>query len=117
MLDIVLTALVSALIGGAGFTGLLIYYLKRYIDNKLYTEEAASKQCLDYKSRKAIIDREMQKAQGRMFYWIFDAIRTNHTSVDELEVAYICFKNAESKKDELEQEIILDYEQKQGRRK
>lgn len=113
----ILWAIFGTIFGGAGLFGILVHYLKRYIDKKLSDEETATKQCRDYKNRRAKIEQELQHAQSRVFAQLFAAIKANHVNIENLELAYAALRAAEDKKDELEQEIIIEYEQKQNRRR
>lgn len=114
VLALIIGAFLGAVFGGAGLVGTLMHYFKRYVDKKLTLEEEKSEQCIEYKTRKARIDQELQHAQGRLFYWLFRAIKDNHTNVEDLETAFIALKTAEGKKEELEQEIIIEYDQRQN---
>jgi len=110
---IIVAAILGAIFGGAGFLGIMVYYLKRYIDKKLDAEQLASQKCLEYKARRARIAKDMQHAQGRLFYYFYNIIEANHPITDNLRVAFKNLQTVEEDLEQLNQEIVLDFEQKQ----
>jgi hypothetical protein len=91
----------------------MTHYLKRYIDSKLDTEKAISEKCLSFKTRRAKLTKDMQHAQGRVFFQMYSVIEANHPVTDNLRVAFKNLQTVEDDLEDLNQEIVLDFEQKQ----
>lgn len=110
MLDTVVVAIISGVFGGAGLAGLFGYFVKRYFDKKLGEEELKEKTFNAYRTRKAKLDRELQQAQYNVLCWMHRAIITGVHNGD-LQKAFDSLQKAEEAKDDLEQEILVSFEQ------
>jgi hypothetical protein len=55
----------------------------------------------------------MQHAQGRVFFQMYSVIEANHPVTDNLRVAFKNLQTVEDDLEDLNQEIVLDFEQKQ----
>lgn len=106
------TAVVGAVVGGAGFVGLVFYFMRRYIDNKLETREEKDKRQREIRTRRLKIEDEWQHAAGRLFYHIHKFVITGFHNGD-LDAAFAKFTEAEEKKKELDREIIVENELEQ----
>ena len=105
-----MSALVGAVVGGSGLVGLLFFFLRRYIEQKLGAVEAVNRNRLAIRRRRLQIDDELNHAYGRLFFWMHRAIVQGHHN-GELEAAFRALEEAEAKKKDLDREIIAEMEQ------
>ncbi|MEG2679469.1 MAG: hypothetical protein RR949_05960 [Oscillospiraceae bacterium] len=108
----VIAAAAGAVIGGAGFVGLVFYFIRHYIDSKLKTREDRDEKRRETRIRRLKIEDEWQHSAGRLFYHIHKAIITG-THNGDLEAAWGKFTDAEEKKKELDLEILAENELEQ----
>lgn len=101
--------LAIAAFGSGGVAGLIFYFLKKWIENKLTAaaQEADRKQQIRQERMK--IDDELQQSYGRMFFWLHYAV-TKNTANGELERAFERLQNAEEKKKNLDRKSICETE-------
>lgn len=107
--SLIVTAVVSALVGGSGFVGILFFFIKRYLEKNLDKKEAYEKKRREYMRRRKTVTDEKEHAEGRLLFWIHKAIVTGEHNGD-LEHAWTLFQEAESKEKELDREIVVDCE-------
>lgn len=106
-------ALASALIGGGGIVGIVVHYIKRYVDKKLDAEEAKAAEQRQFRLKKAACEERMQHAESRWIFWMNRWVETgNHNG--ELREAYEEYQKAEREKKELEREIITKFEREKS---
>ena len=66
----VLGAVVAALVGGSGITGLAVGYLKRYLDRRLEQGEQEAQQRQEHRQRRQEVEDQLHHAYGRcIFCW------------------------------------------------
>ena len=111
MIDSLLAVAIGAVVGGAGFVGLIFYFIRRYIDNKLNDRDRDTKKRREQQIRRLKIEYEMEQATGRLLFWMFKAIDTGHHNGDFRE-AWTKYRTAEEKKKELNREVLVDHELK-----
>ena len=109
MIDSLLAGVVGAIVGGAGFVGLIFHFIRRYIDNKLNDRDKETKRRREQQIRRLKIEYEMEQATGRLLFWVYKAIDTGHHNGDFQE-AWAKFRSAEEKKKELNREVLVDHE-------
>jgi len=106
---LIISAVVSGIIGGSGIAGLFFHFLKRYIERKLQKAEADADSRLQIRIKRMTIDDELQHAYGRLFFWLYKAVVTqNHNG--ELEKAFEALQEVEQKKKDLDRQIIAEAE-------
>ena len=90
------------------FSGLLLYYLRKYIDAKLAAEEKRRQD--DHKLRRQRSELERRRrAAGRVLFWLHHAV-TKPPPNGELEEAWASYQAAEDAQKALDQQILADYE-------
>ncbi len=101
-------AVIGAVVGGGGLTGLLFRYLSRYIDRKLETAEAEEAEKQKMRLRRRQIDDKIGYAQGRVFFWIIKALhdQSEPPPMEELDKAFAELQEAEERGKDLDREII-----------
>lgn len=97
-------ALVSFLI-----SGLLLHYLKRYIDKKLVSAEAKQQERLKVRKRRSEAEQRRRRAEGRLLFWMHRAI-VKPPGNGELEDAWRDYQEAEEAQKEIERSILAEYE-------
>lgn len=107
--EAIIAAIVGAVFGGAGFTGLVFAYLRRFIDSRLNAKEQedAKRHALQIRRRKN--HDAWQHAAGRLFYHIHKYIETGHHNGD-LEAAWAEFQRVEKEKKDLDLEVLAETE-------
>jgi hypothetical protein len=98
-----------SLIGGSGIVGILFYFLRRYIEGRLKRSEECDEHHKDQRLRRLRLEDEKDHAEGRLLFWLYKAIVTGHHNGD-LDKAMDTFLDAESRKKELDREILAEVE-------
>lgn len=99
----------GALVGGSGITGMLFFFIRRYIENKLGKRDAEEIQKREQTKKRMIVDDQLRHCEGRLFFWIHKAIVTGEHNGD-LERAFEEFQRAERERKALDREIIVENE-------
>ena len=95
--------------GGAGLTGLLFIYMRRFIDKRLERREQEDTKRKSQRLRRLTIEDEWYHAVGRYLYFVNKFIETDQHNGD-LRNAWERFQAAEDKKKTLDREIIAENE-------
>lgn len=101
----ILTAVILAVVGGSGIVGILFFFLRRYLEKRLKTNEDKEKRQRDIRIRRMQIEDELHHCYGRLLFWLYRAVTTN-THNGELDAAFANLERAENKKKDLDREII-----------
>lgn len=101
-------ALVSAFI-----SGIVLVYLRKYIDQKWQEQEQRRKSDLELRKKRSVLEQERRRAAGRLFFWLHHAIVKPPANGD-LENAMQSYLEAEEKQKELDRQILADYELRQN---
>ena len=97
-------ALVSVIL-----SGIVLYYIRRYIDKKLVSAEAKQQERLKIRKRRSEAEQRRRRAEGRLLFWLHHAV-TKPPPNGELEDAWEEFQNAEEAQKEIERAILAEYE-------
>lgn len=97
-------ALVSVIL-----SGIVLYYIRRYIDKKLVNAEAKQQERLKIRKRRSEAEQRRRRAEGRLLFWMHHAI-VKPPPNGELEDAWEEFQNAEEAQKEIERAILAEYE-------
>ncbi|MDD2979512.1 MAG: hypothetical protein PHN80_06015 [Hespellia sp.] len=117
---LIVSGLIGAVVGGSGLTGIVFYFIRRYIENKLNAKDAEQKKQNEIKHKDEMkrreqrikrlsVDDELQHCEGRLFFWIHKAIVDGNHNGD-LENAFSEYQKAEQEKKLLDREIITENE-------
>lgn len=106
---LVVSGVVGAVVGGSGIVGLLFYFIRKYIEDRLSGKEAEDKRKKEQRIKRAAVDDELQHCQGRLFFWTYKAIVTGQHNGD-LDKAFSEYQIAEQKAKALDREIIVENE-------
>ena len=116
----IVSGIIGTIVVGSGITGMVFFFIRRYIENKLkLKEDKAKAEELEKKDeqhkrrelavRRMKVDDELQHCEGGLFFWIHKAIVTGVHNGD-LEAAFDNYQKAEQAKKELDREIIVENE-------
>ena len=95
---------VSALI-----SGVLLYYIRAYIDNKLKEDEEHRRKEQQLRLQRSQLEKKRCRAEGRLLFWIHHAI-TKPPHNGELEEAMKEFEAVEDELKALDQKILAEFE-------
>ena len=90
-------------------SGILLYYIRRYIDQKLLEEERARTEEQALKVKRSKLDMRRRRALGRLLFWLHRAV-VNPPANGELEEAWESFQEVEEDQKALDQEILAKFE-------
>lgn len=90
-------------------SGLMLYYLRRYIDAKLAAEEQRRKEDHEIRRQRSELEQKRRRAAGRVLFWLHHAV-TKPPPNGELEEAWEAYQQAEEAQKALDQQILADYE-------
>lgn len=105
----IVSAIVGALLGGAGLVGLLFAFIRRYIENKLIKKEDEDKRRREQRLKRIKAEDELMHCTGRLFFWMHKAIVSGEHNGD-LEKAFEAYQQAEKIRKDLDREIIAENE-------
>lgn len=97
-------ALVSCVV-----SGLLLHYLKRYIDGKLEEEEQRQAEAKKIRQERSEAEQERRRAAGRLFFWMHHAI-VKPPANGELEEAWRAYQAVEEKQKEIDRRVLASFE-------
>lgn len=103
------TIIISACVGGAGFVGIIFYFLKRYIDKMLNKKEAEEEKKRKNRINRTAYNDALQHAQGRLLFWLYKAI-VNGVHNGELDSAFHDFEKAEKQIKDHDRKIVAEQE-------
>lgn len=108
IVGIVISALISASV-----SGLLVYYIRRYIDGKIDGEQQ-DRAARDERRRKMnAAERKRRQAAGRLMFWLYHAVvKGEHNG--ELEEAMENYQTAEREQKAIDREILAEIEDDLG---
>lgn len=117
---LIISGVIGAVVGGGGITGIVFYFMRRYIENKLNAKDEEKKKIetkrlkdearkKEQRIKRMRVDDELQHCEGRLFFWLHKAIVTGSHNGD-LEEAFKAYQSAESEKKELDREIVAENE-------
>jgi flagellar biosynthesis/type III secretory pathway M-ring protein FliF/YscJ len=101
----IVTVVISAVVGGAGFVGLAFWFLRSYIEKRILKNEREEEKRKELSRERKKVDDELQHCEGRLFFWIHKAIVTGVHNGD-LEAAFEAYTKAEEQKKQLDRDII-----------
>lgn len=90
-------------------SGLVLYYLRRYIDDKLKAEEKKREHDLQVRQERSELEQKRRRAAGRVFFWLHHAV-TKPPPNGELEEAWAHYQEIEEAQKALDQKILAEYE-------
>lgn len=106
---LVLTGVISAIVGGSGFTGIAFLFMRRYIEKKLDAKDQEEEKRKKQKLRRMTVEDKMQHCTGRLLFWMHKAI-VDGTHNGDLEDAFEKYQKVEEEKKNLDREIISEQE-------
>lgn len=95
---------VSALV-----SGLVLYFLRGYIDRKLEEEEAHRKNETQLRTQRSQLEQKRRRALGRLLFWLHRGV-THPPPNGELEKAMSEFEAVEDELKALDQKILAEFE-------
>jgi len=104
--------IIGAAVGGSGLVGLLFFFLRRYIEQKLTGAEAEDSRRRELRIQRTQIEDELHHAYGRVLFWVHRYIETNQHN-GELQKAFETLQEVEARKKELDRQIIAQAEHDQ----
>ncbi len=111
MREVVITAMVTALVGSGGAVGILFWYLQRYLDKRLKISDDERRSRLEKQISSLKIENKIRHAYGRMFFWLYKAITTGEHNGD-LKKAFEELEAAEQEQKEYDYQVLAEQEQK-----
>lgn len=120
-MKLILTAAISAIVGGSGLGCLMSIYLRHFLEKRLNAKELAEQERRErreaeerrrreIRTRRLQIEDELHHAYGRLFFWLHRAVVTGQHN-GELEAAMKTLQEVEGKKKDLDREILAESEQ------
>ena len=111
-MDEFLAGCVSALPGvvvSALISGVVLYYLRKYIDQKLEEEEQHRKKETQFRTQRSQLEQQRRRALGRLLFWLHRGV-TQPPPNGELEKAMGEFEAVEDELKALDQKILAEFE-------
>ncbi len=105
----IVAIIVSALLGGAGITGLIFSFLKRYLEKRLTSMEKARERSKEQRIRRLTLQDEIQHATGRVLFWLVRYTDTGDHN-GELHASFDKLQEAEEKMKQLDREVLAENE-------
>lgn len=90
-------------------SGVLVYYLRAYIDHKLEEDEEHRKKEQDLRTQRSQLEQKRRRALGRLLFWLHRGL-TQPPPNGELESAMSAFQEVEDELKVLDQKIVAEFE-------
>lgn len=90
-------------------SGVLVYYLRAYIDHKLEEDEEHRKKEQQFRTKRSELEQKRRRALGRLLFWLYHAV-TKPPANGELESAMNAFQAVEDELKALDQKIVAEFE-------
>ena len=90
-------------------SGLVLYYIRAYIDHKLKEDEEHRKKEQQLRLQRSQLEQKRRRALGRLLFWMHRAI-THPPHNGELEEAMEDFRAVEDEQKALDQKILAEFE-------
>lgn len=102
------TTILLTLLGSGGILGIVMTYLRRYIDKRLEANEKEAEVRLKHRMKRLEVDDKLHHAYGRCIFWLNHAV-TKSPPNGELAEAMEELNAAEEAKKNLDREILAQY--------
>ena len=86
-------------------SGLVLYYLRKYIDHKMEEEDRRQEKALKLKAQRSQLEMQRRQALGKVLFWLHRGL-TKPPPNGELEEAMENFGTIEKQQHELEQKML-----------
>ena len=102
-------AAVPGVVVSALISGLLLYYIRAYIDNKLREDEEHRKKEQQLRLQRSQLEKKRCRAEGRLLFWLHRAI-VSPPHNGELDKAMEDYQAVEDEQKALDQKILAEFE-------
>ena len=102
-------AAVPGVVVSALISGLVLYYIRAYIDNKLKEDEEHRKKETQLRTQRSQLEQQRRRALGRLLFWLHRGL-TQPPPNGELEKAMGEFETVEDELKTLDQKILAEFE-------
>jgi hypothetical protein len=99
-------SIIAAVLGGSGIIGIALYFIRRWLEQKLSASEEVRALRTQNRLLRARLEDELHHAQGRVLFWLHRAIVTEGPPNGELEEAFNALQAVEGKIKEHDREIV-----------
>jgi hypothetical protein len=106
---LILTTVISTIIGGSGIVGIAFYFIRKRMEQKLDSKESEQQKRKAQRIQRIKVEEELQHCEGRLFFWVHKAIVTGQHNGD-LEAAFEAYQEAEQAKKDLDREVLAENE-------
>lgn len=101
--------ILSAIIGGSGFCGLVFFFIKGYIERRLSEREANEMKAEELRKRRRKVNDKIQHSTGRVLFWLVKAVETGEHNGDLMK-SFEDLQKAEEEAKELDREILAEHD-------
>lgn len=111
-MDEFIAAVLSAVPGvlaSALISGVLLYYLRSYIDHKLKEDEEHRAKEQQLRLQRSQLEQRRRRAEGRLLFWLHRGM-THPPPNGELDKAMEDFQAVEDEQKALDQKILAEFE-------
>lgn len=100
---------VAGTVASALFSGIVLYYIRRYIDKRLVSAEARQQERTKIRRKRSEAEQRRRRAEGRLLFWMHHAL-VKPPPNGELESAWEEYQAAEETQKEIERQILAEFE-------
>lgn len=108
-LETVLASVICAFFGGAGLVGLVVAYIRRFIDKRLQTREEINARRRAQRMKRLTAEDALERANGRLLFYVYKAVSATAKS-KELEDAWAEYQDVERQMKAVDREILVENE-------
>lgn len=107
--ETILVTVLGSFFGGAGLVGLVVAYIRRFIDKKLETRDEINAKRRAQRTKRLNAEDALERANGRLLFYVYKAVSEVSKS-KELEAAWAEYQDVERQMKAVEREILVENE-------
>lgn len=109
-MELLTQALISAMVSAA-VSGIGVYYLQRYLEERRKKSEEEAKRRRIERRKSDVLEARRRRATGRLFFWLHDAVvkGVEHANGD-LQRAFDDYNDVEAEQKAFEQELLAAHQ-------
>lgn len=105
--QLMITTIISSIVGSSGLVGLLFYRLKRELAKRFDEKEAKAARREQRRIRQKQLETDLRRADGRVTFWLYKTVNDSSHNED-LERAFEEYQNAEKALKDFENQVLAE---------
>lgn len=109
-METIMVTVLGSFFGGAGLVGLVVAYIRRFIDKKLQTRDEINAKRRAQRTKRLNAEDALERANGRLLFYVYKAVSESSGDHEELKAAWAEYQEVERQVKAVEREILVENE-------